>query len=283
MVEKEDDKNYACLAAHLTTADTVKNILSALKEQAIEAIILKGLYLATTVYDDLGRQPGSDIDLLVKRCDLLRAQAVLNQLGWCAPEGVLVSLINHNDASAMNSLMFFNSGSLVSVHLHWHIINSTWPLGRYVKRINMEEIWQAAPSSVLEGVSIKGLSPEHLAIYLCYHGFTHSFAKPVYVEDINAALACFETNINWDGLFAQADKWGLRWMVDYCLEYVKKPRICKYQHVYWQYFAHEPGFKGKALFLCRTFFPSRGVMAALCGLPIEAIGLKHYWKRLSRW
>ena len=63
MIEKDDDKDYAYLAAHLTTGEALKNILNALRDQGVEAIILKGIYLASAVYEDLARQPGSDIDL----------------------------------------------------------------------------------------------------------------------------------------------------------------------------------------------------------------------------
>jgi len=280
MIEKDDDKNYAYLAAHLTTGEALKNILDALEGQGVQAIILKGIYLASAVYEDLGRQPGSDIDLLVKRSDALRVEHSLNQLGWKAPNGVLSSLIENAKPAAMNSLMFFNPDSLVSVHLHWHIINSTWPLESYVERIKMEEIWQAAVLAEVEGVAVRGLGPEHLVIYLCYHGFTHFFGKPVYAEDIKAAVARFKGDINWDGLYAQADKWGLRWMVEYCLKYIKNPRTGKYPDVYWLYFIHENGVRRKALFLYHTLFPRRGTMAAIISLPVNEISLKRYWRRL---
>jgi Uncharacterised nucleotidyltransferase len=282
MIEKDDDKNYAYLAAHLTTGEALKNILDALKGQGVQAIILKGIYLASAVYEELARQPGSDIDLLVKRSDTLRVEESLNQLGWKAPNGVLSSLIENANLAAMNSLMFFNPESLVSVHLHWHIINSTWPLEGYVERIKMEDVWQAAVLADIEGVTVKGLAPEHLVIYLCYHGFTHFFSKPVYIEDIKAAVARFQRDINWEHLYVQADKWGLHWMVEYCLKYIKKPRIGKYPNVYWRYFIHENGVARKVLFLYHTLFPRRGTMAAINGLPVNKISLKHYWRRLMR-
>ncbi len=281
MLEKNDDKNYAYLAAHLQTIRSVKDLLDALSGQGIEAIILKVLYLAIAIYPDLIRQPGSDIDLLVKRGDALKTQTILNSLGWQESSGVLSDLVNHNKPLALNSLMYFNPDSLVSLHLHWHIINTTWPLNSYVRNIDMAEIWQAASAGSLDGAPVKELNPEHLVIYLCYHGFTHNFAKPVYVDDIKNALARFKDDINWEHLYRQADKWGLRWLVDYCLKYVEKPGIGRYSKTYWHYCYQEKGLAGKILFLYRTLFPNKIIMAAVNGLPLERIGFKFYLDRLG--
>jgi hypothetical protein len=281
MLEKNDDHKYAYLAAHLQTLKFAQGILGALNGQGIEVIVLKGIYLASAAYQDLSRQPGSDIDLLVKRDDALKAQNVLSSLGWREESDVLAELINFNKPLALNSLMFFNPNILVSVHLHWHIINTTWPLDRYVRNIDMAEIWQAAPVGSLDGTPIKELTPEHLVIYLCYHGFTHNFAKPVYVEDIKTALAHFKDNINWAYLYEQAQKWGLRWQVDYCLKYIEKPGPGRYSETYWHYFRQEKGINGKISFLYRTFFPRKVIMAAANGLPLSRIGFKIYLNRLE--
>jgi hypothetical protein len=281
MLEKNDDKNYAYIAAHLQTLKSVKDVLGALNEQGIEAMILKGICLALTTYQDLSRQPGSDIDLLVKRSDALKMKTILNNLGWQERSDVLSDLINYNTPLVLNSLMFFNPDSSFTIHLHWHIINTTWPLTRYVQNIDMAEIWQAALPGSLDGVPIRELKPEHLVIYLCYHGFTHNFAKPVYVEDIKAALARFKDNINWDYLYEQAQKWGLRWLVDYCIKYTEKPVIGLYSKAYWRYFSHEKGATGKILFLYRTFFPNKLVMAATNSLSIEQVGPGLYLSRLK--
>lgn len=282
MLEKTDDRNYAYLAAHLQTLQSVKDILYALNEQGIEAIILKGIYLAIAVYQDLNRQPGSDIDLLVKRGDALKTKNILNKLGWQERADVLADLINYNKPSALNSLMFFNPGNSAVIHLHWHIINTTWPLNQYVRNIDMAEIWQAALTSSIDGTPLKELKPEHLIIYLCYHGFTHNYAKPVYVDDIKAALARFKDNINWDFLYEQAQKWGLRWVVDYSIEYIEKPRIGRYSEAYWMYFSQEKGIIEKILFLYRTFLPPKIIMAATNCLPLSKVNFKLYLSRLLK-
>jgi hypothetical protein len=282
MLDKNDDKNYAYLAVHLQTLQSAKDILYALKEQGIEAIILKGIYLAVAIYEDLNRQPGSDIDLLVKRGDALKTKNVLNSLGWQERADILADLINYNQPLALNSLMFFNPKNPAVIHLHWHIINTTWPLNQYVQNIDMTGIWEAALASSLDGAPSKELKPEQLVIYLCYHGFNHHFAKPVYVDDIKAVLERFKDTIDWTYLYEQSQKWGLRWIVDYSIKYIEKPGRGLYSHAYWGLFSHEKGIAGKILFLYRTFFPQKIIMAATNGLPLAQVNFKLYLSRLLK-
>jgi hypothetical protein len=279
MLEKNDDKNYGYVAAHLTTLDRIKSILMGLKEEGIEAMLLKGLYLAVKIYDDLGRPPGSDIDLLVRRRDALKAQDVLNRLGWRAGDDVLPGLLSSGSVSPLNSLMFFGRNDFLSVHLHWHVINSSWPLNSYVEKISMEDVWAEAREGVFEGVTLKELRPEHLVIYLCHHGFNHFFSKPVYAQDVKVALDHFDGHIDWDCLYAQAQNWGMRWIVDDCMKFIKGERPGGYDDIYWRYVRHESGLRRKAMFLGRTLFPQRKVLAVLYGLPPAKIGFGYYFRR----
>jgi len=281
MIEKNDDKKYAYLAAHLLTLEIVKALLGAFKERAVETIVLKGVHLALKFYKDLGRQPGSDVDILVKRGDVFKAKAALNSLGWQEAADILADLSADHGRSGINSRMFFLQGSEVSIHLHWHIINTTWPLGSYVKRIDMDEIWGSAVYGSLDGAAVRELKPEHQLIYLCWHGFIHCFAKPVYAQDIKAALGYYKGSLDQDYLSALAEKWGLSWIVDYCLEFIKSPGSGRYDETFWRFLDHEKGAGRKCLFLYRWLFPRKSQIAMVNDLPISKIGLKHYFQRIS--
>jgi len=280
MIEKTDDNKYAYLAAHLRTLELTKSLLCALKAQAVEAIVLKGIYLALRFYKDLGRQPGSDVDILVKREDVFKAKASLNSLGWQEAADILPDLSADYGKSGINSLMFSSQENTVLIHLHWHIINSTWPLGSYVKRIDMKEIWDSAVYGSLDGAAVRELRPEHLVIYLCWHGFNHCFAKPVYSEDIKAALGYFDRSLDWDYLRLTAKKWGLSWVVDYCLKFIKSPGIGRYNETFWALLVHEKGLRQKCLFLYRSLFPCKSQIAMINDLPAGKVRIKHYFQRI---
>jgi hypothetical protein len=280
MLEKNDDKNYAYLAAHIKTVESAKTILYALNEQHIDAMILKGIYLATFVYSDFARQPGSDIDLLVRIEDAMNVKNILNKLGWHERNNLLPDLLDDYGKIGTNSLMFFSIDHPISIHLHWHVINGTWPLMTYVNCIDMGEIWANIKTVNLDDMPIKTLKPEHLIIYLCFHGFTHHFVKPVYATDIQMALNYFKNNIDWGYLHAQAKKWNMDWMVGYCLEYIKNPRIGRYSNSYWRCFTHEKGIIRKISFLYQTIFPRKTLIAQNLFLTKSQIKPIHYVNRI---
>jgi len=57
-------------------------VVAALREEGMEAIVLKGGTLARTVYADPARRPMVDLDLLVRRGQMERAGTVLETLGY---------------------------------------------------------------------------------------------------------------------------------------------------------------------------------------------------------
>ncbi len=67
-----------CLEARLTV---IKQVLSDLKSNGIEVIVLKGLYIRSLYPQEKSRTMG-DIDLLVKKIDLERAVKVLEAIGY---------------------------------------------------------------------------------------------------------------------------------------------------------------------------------------------------------
>jgi hypothetical protein len=280
MIEKTDDKNYAFLAAHLRTLESAKSVLYVFKEKGIDAIVLKGLYLALKIYKDLRRQPGSDIDLLVKHQDIFRAKEVLNGLGWRERADILSDLSGDYGKSGTNSLMFFSQDGSVSIHLHWHLINGSWPMGNYVKRVDMDEIWREAVDGDLDGAPVKELKPEHLLIHLCWHGLNHFYAKPVYSEDIKVAWEYFGPTLDQDYLRAIAQRWGLSWILDYGLTYARSPHIGRYRSVFWTCLVHEKGVRSRGLFLWRAIFPLKSQLAMVNDLPIGKIGPQHYFLRI---
>ena len=52
------------------------------EKQGISSLVFKGLALAWTAYPDFATRPSSDIDLLVKPEQFLKARKVLTQIGY---------------------------------------------------------------------------------------------------------------------------------------------------------------------------------------------------------
>ena len=126
----------------------LKKIAQALSSQDIKAIVLKGFLSSDKFYQDIFIRPSCDIDLLIQKKDLPRVNSILSSLGYSALQDYQTNLTS--GLSANNSLLYSNNSRNVCVHLHWHLVNSSWPLESLVKDIDMERVWSQAEKEKLE-------------------------------------------------------------------------------------------------------------------------------------
>ena len=88
---KSTDKNthLSNMAKNIILLDRTLEIVREFKKRSIDFLVLKGLYLAFTIYPDEGFRPMVDVDLLVRRVDLDRIDEVLAELGYLdiSPQG----------------------------------------------------------------------------------------------------------------------------------------------------------------------------------------------------
>jgi hypothetical protein len=137
----------------------------------VEAIPLKGLYLAHHLYPSPGLRDMGDLDLLVRRAELRAADAELRRLGY-APEFDPEAI----DGGTLNAVEYWRDGSM-PVHLHWHVCNASLP--QFMYRIDVDEIWREARGGVL--------APHHLLLTLCEHALKHSFSELIHLTDLELA------------------------------------------------------------------------------------------------
>jgi hypothetical protein len=155
----------------------------------VEAIPLKGLYLAHRLYPSPGLRDMGDLDLLVRRARLRDADAELRRLGYAPdfePERI--------EGGTLNAVEYWRDGSM-PVHLHWHVSNASLP--QFMYRINVDEIWREARDGVL--------SPHHLVVTLCEHALKHSFAELIHLTDLELASRGADADLVAD----TARRWGL--------------------------------------------------------------------------
>jgi hypothetical protein len=196
-------------------AERTKEAVDALQQHGIQPLLLKGLYLAENVYGNIALRPMYDVDILIRNKDLPSANGVLKACGYIEPP--LYSDLHAGSfhaSSSLNSLVYTLPGEIAHhIHLHWHIINSTWPLGNLEKAIDMDGIWEkAVPASVADGTAL-ALCPEHLAIYLSHHAHHHHFYKLILLTDILETLEHYKDRIDWTAVRDTACLFGLPYIV----------------------------------------------------------------------
>jgi hypothetical protein len=146
-----------------------QELLAALSRAHVDAVPLKGLWLAAAIYDDSARRHMTDLDVLVPPDDLPRARDALQPLGYVVLGGApaMDRDIDQTLVSARQPL---------PLELHWHLgIGHQPPL----HRPELSGLWQRLESGVLYGAPVRLLRPEEHLIYLAYHILHHRFAVPL--------------------------------------------------------------------------------------------------------
>jgi hypothetical protein len=171
------------VASNLHLYHELSKRLQVLKDASIPVVVLKGAHLAEIVYGHIGLRPMSDVDLLVRKKDLSRAQKGLMDAGYSP------------------------SSNQINLDLQWNIESSADYLG-----IDMEKVWERTQPASIAGVEVLALSPEDLLLHLCLHlSYQHLF-QPAGVRwlcDIKQTIVHCKDKIKWDQVCTLADEWGV--------------------------------------------------------------------------
>jgi hypothetical protein len=165
-------------------------VLEALKAAGVPTIVLKGAYLAEAVYGNIALRPMTDVDILVPKEDLGRADEVLSTAGFSARDFHLPPPKDENE------FHYYNPTSKVLIEVHWEMTKPDYPF-----RLDVGLLRTAAVPARIAGVDVLALSPEDLLIHVGLHAAIHRFAyglRPLCdLAEVVSRLA-----VNWD-LFGQ--------------------------------------------------------------------------------
>jgi hypothetical protein len=153
---------------NLRLSKQLGELLERFTDRGIKVMVLKGAFLAQAVYADLAYRPFLDLDLLVKREDLMRARDVLYEAGY----GLSAELLPEGFFLKHHFCLLFarDSGGTIYVDLHWGLSDKF--AGH---ALDMEELWSRARPVVLSGRPAYVPSPEDLLTYLCIHIDRHGY------------------------------------------------------------------------------------------------------------
>jgi hypothetical protein len=180
----------------------LRRLLLALKSEGIELILLKGIYLATAVYEQIGLREMNDIDVLARPSDLPRIVEIMKNLGYLPSQPICLDVIfqsmHHLPPLAKEGGAFFE--------LHWNIVGPGLS-----HSIDSKHLWeQVFPVQVI-GCDALAFSPENLLLHLCEHASHHhqfnSGLRPFC--DIAETIHRFRAIVDWTVVVerAIARKW----------------------------------------------------------------------------
>lgn len=194
----------------------------------VEAIPLKGLYLAWHCYPSPSLRDLGDVDLLVRRSDLRGADGVLKKLGYVP--SLEVERVAGSEGG-LGAVLYHREGSL-PVHLHWSLANLSLP--HFMYRIDEEEVWREVRGGAM--------ARHHLVVTLCEHALKHSYSALIYLTDVEIA----SRGVDWGLVAETARRWGLEGAVQYALVLLRD--LMGVESPGWVHFGRvRPGWAGRIL------------------------------------
>lgn len=136
--------------------------LDRLRGEGIDLILLKGSALRLEAPGRAGRFQ-CDVDALVRRADLERAESILLELGFRLDD----SYLNREELLRRHFHFGFERRGAV-MELHWDLDHASPP--GFVERL-----WEASRTVEADGRTWRVLSPQHQLLFGCLHLSRHGF------------------------------------------------------------------------------------------------------------
>lgn len=179
----------------------VRRVAECLQGAGIPVLLLKGAFLAATVYEHLALREMNDIDILVPQHQLPQAAALVQTLGYKPARQLSIV----EDMEHSHHLPVFLRRPFGSLELHWNITRPT-----DTHAIDPTELWRCARPATIAGMDLLGLAPEDLLLHLCIHtSYQHQFAfglRPFC--DIAYTIEHYADAIDWNVLVGRCRQWG---------------------------------------------------------------------------
>lgn len=183
----EKDYGLSFIVSRLR-AQFLRNVLEALERAGIPVVVLKGAYLAQSVYDDPGLRIMSDVDLLTQQDDFEKASFELTKLGYV----VTAEALYKDEILSPPAMAYMKPNQPINcVDLH----RALWGIDYY--RLDSSIMWNHAVETRLHGHRVYFLSPELNFIHIALHTLNHS---NLLRDWLDLVLLSKVTPLDWDRL-----------------------------------------------------------------------------------
>jgi hypothetical protein len=184
-------------------------ILDSLDAHGIASIPYKGPLLAESVYGDLGLRSFSDLDILVRRSDVPRAQTVVEELGYASS----LSLTSAEERAYLATgyeYTFDGPAGRNMLELQWDIVPRF-----YAVDFDCGQFFARAGSASVGGRTVRAFSREDLLLTLCVHAAKHAWMRLCWLRDIAGGLQ--SQALDWSVVEERAARLGIRRMLQVSL------------------------------------------------------------------
>jgi len=178
-------------------------VLKVLQNEEIPVIVLKGAHLAEVVYESIALRSMSDVDILIRKADLLKAEEKLLEIGYSSSRVDDIEVA----CAKCQHIPPLTKPDAVPIEIHWTIELPTSPF-----TIDVDGLWKRAQPAKIGGVEVLVLSPEDLLLHLCLHSAYHHFfeqgLRPLC--DILETIRHYQNEIDWTQVEHRASQWNAK-------------------------------------------------------------------------
>ena len=182
------------------TAELIR-VLDCLEAHDIPALPFKGPVLAELAYGDLGLRRFSDLDVLVRSTDVLRAKKALEELAY-SPSSPLPESIERAVIKSGYEFTFDVPSEKNLLEIQWNVLPRF-----YAVDFDIGEFFRRSVVSRLGERSIRSLSHEDLFLVACVHAAKHSWLRLGWLRDIAGIVKLPATD--WSAIQEQARNLGI--------------------------------------------------------------------------
>lgn len=179
----------------------LEQVSTTLEADGIGVLVLKGPYLAQRFFGDIGQRIFGDIDLLVRREDLDRAETALASVGFTRRSRVF--LRRSWTTRFCHGFDFRRGRNTVDLH---------WTLGCHPSyRFDLDAMWSRATPLRLGERVYRGLCDDDALLFHCVSMFEDLDRGALRVKgfiDLHRILGA--TEVDWDSYFAWLGQQGVR-------------------------------------------------------------------------
>jgi hypothetical protein len=205
-MERLRDYFYLNAARNHFFTEELCEILRLFETNGIRAVAYKGAALAAAVYGDVALRQFSDLDLMIRKEDVLKARAWLRLHAYSAEH----ELTRAQEAALVKiecEQMFFREQGRVYLDLHWGFTPKYFPL-----KLDAENIWKRLARTSLGKTQALTFSAEDLLLILCVNAGKEFWPRLSGLCDV-AALLSASANLDWETLTHEATRAGARRML----------------------------------------------------------------------
>lgn len=190
-------------AANLHALHVTEQLVAEFHRAGVPVMLLKGIALLRTIYDNPGLRPISDVDLLIRPSDCDAAASVLTNFG----AKVGRPLLNEGFFPQFHyeQEWIIPGARPVRIDLHARPLR---PL-RVSRTMPDEGIWEDARTIKVGDASAMVPNSEMMLIHLAAHASFHGGERILWLYDINQWVADSESELDWNILVQRCREWQL--------------------------------------------------------------------------